>query len=260
LEELKEASCTGAGVLSERNPRLADTLNSRTFAMAERLGLPVLTICSTCQGVMNLVNRRVQGNAAYLGEINDVLRDEGLEYHGDVTVKHLLWVLVEDFGLDRLKKLVVNPLSTLQVAPFYGCYILRPSEMLGYRERPEREFYLEMVIEALGATPVDYEGKSKCCGFPIVTMNLKNSLAMAGNHIAEAQDEGADCMVTPCPLCHLNLDGYQPDAARARQRKLDLPVLHLPQLLGLAFGIEPKALGLGRHIVSTKKVVAKVKA
>ena len=110
----------------------------------------------------------------------------------------------------------------------------------------------------LGAEPVDYYGKSKCCGFPILTMNKANSLTMAGTHIAEAQDKGADCMVTPCPLCHLNLDAQQPDAAKYVNRRLDLPVLHLPQLIGLALGMEPGELGLGQHVVKTNAVVSKV--
>lgn len=260
LVELTEAACTGAGVLHERNPELADTLNARTFAMAEKLGLPILTICSTCQGVMTMTNHHLKQDGDYLARVNQTLAEENLEYKGNTEIKHLLWILVEDFGLDKLQSLVARPLTGLKAAPFYGCYILRPSSILGFADHPEREEYLEKVIKVLGAEPVDYNGKSKCCGFPILTMNKRNSFAMAGDHILEAQTAGADCMVTPCPLCHLNLDAQQPDAARVKKAKLDLPVLHLPQLLGLAFGFEPQELRLNRHVISTQKITARVSA
>ncbi|MDE2765641.1 MAG: CoB--CoM heterodisulfide reductase iron-sulfur subunit B family protein [Chloroflexota bacterium] len=258
LDEIVGAACTGAGVLQEKGLKLGDTLNARTFALAERMGLTtILTICSTCQGVMSQANHRLLNDAAYLAEINEELKPEGLEYTGRVVVKHLVWVLVEEVGLDTLRPLVVNPLPSLKVAPFYGCYILRPSWALGLDENPGREFYLERIIEACGAEPVNFPGRTKCCGFPILLINEANSTAMVGNHTASAKEHGADAMVTPCPLCHLNLDGYQPKAAAQRGEKIGLPILHLPQLLGLAFGISPKELGLQKHIVSAKPVLEK---
>lgn len=260
LIELEQAACTGFGVLSERSPKLADVLNARTFAMAEAEGLPLLNICSTCQGVMSKVQYKLRENSELLDEVNELLAEEGLNYSGEMEIKNFLWVLVEDIGLDELKSLVVQPLDTLNVAPFYGCYILRPSWELGLDENPERATYLEQVISVLGGTAVDFAGKDKCCGFPILTMNRTNSLTMAATHLLDAKGEGADCMVTPCPLCHLNLDANQPDAAKVKKEKLDLPVLHLPQLVGLALGIEPSDLGLGKNIVPTKGIVEQVKA
>jgi len=258
LVHLKEAACTGAGVLSERNPELADTLNARTFAMAEALGLPIMTICSTCQGVMSQANDNLKSDADYLAKVNETLAEEGLEYKGTTEITHMLWVLVEDLGLERLKEMVVRPLTGIKIAPFYGCYILRPSSILGSKEHPERETYIEQLTAALGGVAVDYSGKTKCCGFPILTMNEDASIRMTGNHLTEAKEEGADVMVTPCPLCHLNLDGAQPQASKQRGIQIGLPVLHLPQLIGLALGLKPRALGLNRHIISTKGFVAKL--
>ena len=105
---------------------------------------------------------------------------------------------------------------------------------------------------------VEFEGKTKCCGFPILTINEKHSLAMVANHTLDAKESGADAMVTPCPLCHLNLDGYQPKAGAQRQMQIDLPILHLPQMIGLAMGMDPKAMGLNRHIVPTAKILSQV--
>ena len=171
-----------------------------------------------------------------------------------------MWVLIEDYGIERLKERITKPLSGLALAPFYGCYVVRPTEKLGYDEYPERGTYLEKLISVIGATAVDFSGKTKCCGFPILTMNRDNSLRMAGSHLLEAKEQGADAMVTPCPLCHLNLDGQQPEAAKIYKTQINLPVIHLPQILGLAMNIEPRRLGLNKHIVSSSAVAAKVPA
>ena len=259
LEELIGASCTGAGVLQEKNQLLADVLNARNFAMAERLGLPIMTICSTCQGVMSQANKRLKDDPGYLAKVNANLAEEGLEYKGTTTIKHLLWVILEDVGLESLRSHVTNPLTHLRVAPFYGCYILRPTDALGFDENPDRQTSLETVITALGGQVVDFPGKSRCCGFPILTINERNSVAMVAKHTTEASDLGAHAMVTPCPLCHLNLDGYQPKAMAQTQRRIDLPILHLPQLIGLAMGLNPRELGLQRHIISAAEVIEKVK-
>ena len=257
-EPMRGASCTGSGVLQEKNLRLGDTLNARTFAMAEQSGLPLLTICSTCQGVMSQANVRLKGDPEYLASINEDLAEEGLEYEGTADPKHLLWVIDEEIGIDKLKEQVVRPLEGFKVAPFYGCYIVRPSDALDFDEHPERQDSLERLIEAVGASVVDFAGKTACCGFPIATINQPASFKMVSNHTGTAKELGADAMVTPCPLCHLNLDGYQPQAASAANMNIDLPIMHLPQLIGLAMGIDPKDLRLNKHIVSTKRMLSEV--
>jgi succinate dehydrogenase / fumarate reductase cytochrome b subunit len=258
LQEMPGASCTGSGVLQEKNLLLGDTLNARTFAMAEGLGLPIMTICSTCQGVMSQANYRMRLDPAYLAKVNSYLVEEGLEYKGTAEPKHLLWILIEDYGLDNLLTMVTRPLGGLRLAPFYGCYLVRPTDALDMADHPERQRSLETLIETLGATLVDFAGKTRCCGFPILTINEKNSVSMVAKHTSEVKDLGADAMVTPCPLCHLNLDGYQPKAMAQAKRPINLPILHLPQIIGLAMGIDPKDLGLKKHIVSTKPLLTKL--
>jgi succinate dehydrogenase / fumarate reductase cytochrome b subunit len=258
-EELTKAACTGAGLLQEKNRKLGDALNIRTLAMAEQKGLDVLVICSTCQGVMSQANHAVQRDPEYLAEINKVLADEGLEYKGTTQVKHLLWVAIEDIGVEKLKGTFTKQLDGVKLAPFYGCYMVRPSAALGFAANPDRDTSLETAIEAVGGEVFDFPGKTACCGFPILFINQRNSLRMVSNHTGAASDGGADAMVTPCPLCHLNLDGYQPKARKQnRGDKADMPIIHLPQLLGLAMGMSEKELGLQRHIVSTKEIVRKV--
>jgi succinate dehydrogenase / fumarate reductase cytochrome b subunit len=254
MVELDRANCCGAGVIAEHNQELVDSLNARTFALAQRTGLPMMNICSTCQGAQSECQERLDADAAYRAHINESLAAEGLEYRRGITNKNFLWLLVEDYGLERLKERVTRPLAGLRVGPFYGCYIVRPAHRLGYRERPERDLYLEYVIETLGGEPVEYDGARKCCGFPVITLNRETSLRQAGTHLGDALDAGADCLVTPCPLCHLNLDMQQPEAARIVNRDLGLAVLHLPQLVGLALGADPGELGMGKHIASTEWV------
>jgi succinate dehydrogenase / fumarate reductase cytochrome b subunit len=260
LVELDRANCCGAGVIAEHNQELVDTLNARTFALAQQTGLSMMNICSTCQGAQSECQQRLDADAAYRAHINEALAEEGLEYRKGIDNKNLLWLLVEDYGLDRLKEKTTRSLGGLRVGPFYGCYVLRPKHRLGYEQHPDRDLYLEMLIEALGGEVVEYDGSRKCCGFPVVTMNRDTSLRQAGTHLGDALDAGADCLVTPCPLCHLNLDMQQPEAAKIVNRELGLAVLHLPQLVGLALGFEPRELGMGTHIASTEWVEERLSA
>ena len=259
LVELDRACCTGAGVIAEHNQELADTLNARTLALAQQTGQPtMMNICSTCQGSQTECQERLDANAEYLAHVNTHLEPEGLSYEKGLTNKNFLWMLVEEIGLDELRSRVVRPLTNLKIGPFYGCYIVRPASRIGIDDEHPRDTYLAQVIEALGGTVIEYAGSHKCCGFPIITMNKEASLKQAGRHLGDAVDADADCLVTPCPLCHLNLDLQQPAAAKFVERDLDIPVLHLPQMVGLALGLDPKELGMNKHVVKTKSVQRKL--
>jgi succinate dehydrogenase / fumarate reductase cytochrome b subunit len=246
-------------VLRRRRHRraLADTLNARTFALAQQVDSAALmmNICSTCQGAQTECQERLDANAEYREHVNRHLADDGLAYEAGLTNKNLLWLLVEDMGLDEVRSRVKRPLTDLRVGPFYGCYIVRPTDRLGIDRDHPRDTYLHQLIEALGGEVIEYAGQYKCCGFPIITMNKEVSLKQAGRHLGDAVDAEADCLVTPCPLCHLNLDLQQPLAERVVGRTLNMPVLHLPQLLGLAFGLDPNELGMQRHVVKPATVI-----
>src|SRR5437868_880850 len=260
LVEVDRACCTGAGVIAEHNQELADTLNARTFALAQREienGADLMmNICSTCQGAQTECQERLDANGEYRAHVNETLASEGLEYERGIANKNFLWLLVEEIGLEELRSRVRRPLTDLKVGPFYGCYIVRPVDRLGIDavDQP-RDTYLAQVIEALGGTVIEYAGSHKCCGFPIITMNKDASLKQAGRHLGDAVDADADCLVTPCPLCHLNLDLQQPLAERVVGRDLKMPVQHLPQLVGLALGLEPKELGMNKHVVKPSTVI-----
>jgi succinate dehydrogenase / fumarate reductase, cytochrome b subunit len=262
LVELKKASCCGSGTFKEDSQLLEDTVNARNIALAESLNLPLLTHCSTCQGVIGHVDERLKEcqstNPEYFNKVNGLLEKEGCSpYRGNTEVKHLLYALVTDYGVEAITQRVTKKLSGLKCAAFYGCYLLRAQKSMPYDD-PFAPEAMENVFRAVGATPVYYRGRTQCCGWPLSSYATTESFQMAGNHIQEALANGADCIVTPCPLCHLNLDSRQPEVEKVIGQKLGLPVLHLPQLIALALGVSPKELGLERHIVSTKPVLEKL--
>jgi len=262
LLELKQAACCGSGTYKEDSQLLEDTVNARNLALAESLNLPMLTHCSTCQGVIGHVDERLksakENDPNYLAEVNGFLNQQKCNpYQGITEVKHLLWVLVGDYGLDTLKTKIKRKLEGLNCAAFYGCYILRGQDHIPY-DNPVAPESMENVFRTVGANPIYYQGRTQCCGWPISSYSPKESFQMAGKHILEAIASGADCLVTPCPLCHLNLDSRQPEVAKTIGQDLGLPVLHLSQLVSLALGISPDKLGLERHVVSTKPVLAKL--
>lgn len=256
LVELKSASCCGAGVIGELEPDTQLAMNARNLAQAERLGTDMMTICGTCQGVLSKAHKELR-NEATRERINRTIADAGGIYNATIEPKHLLWVLIKDYGLARLERKVTHPLTGLKVGPFYGCYILRPSEYLGFDD-PYNPKSLEAVIRALGAEPVDYSGRTKCCGFPIVLEKESTAMKMVGRNLLEAQENGADCLVTPCPLCHMNLDLYQERAEQEMEQRIGMPILHLPQLVGLALGIPPKDLGMHKNMVRTDSILAEL--
>lgn len=256
LVEFPNFSCCGSGFIDEANEVLNVALNARNLAIAERAGLDLLTICSTCQGMLSLANRRMT-DPKVRARVDGALQPLGIEYRGTTKVKHLLEVLVHDIGLPAIAAKVRRPLGGLKVGAFYGCHLLRPADELN-SESAEEPHSFEDLLGALGATPVYYRGRVMCCGFPIQFVKPEVASAIAGHQIVDAKAHGADAMATPCPLCHISLDAYQNKAAKAVGEPLSMPVFHLPQVVGLALGATPEELGLPRHLVSTAPAVGKI--
>jgi len=202
---------------------------------------------------MRAANKELRESEASMDHANAILQKFGAKYEGTVTVRHLLWLLIDDIGLDNLRSMVVRPLNGLKVAPFYGCHIIRPESVNGW-ESARRPHSLEDLIEAIGGEPVDYAGKTRCCGFHIQLEKDNVATDMVGQNMRMAADRGAEAVITPCPLCHLALDGYQADSA-ARWGRTDLPTFHLPQLVALALGVSPDKLGLNKHLIDPRNVL-----
>lgn len=257
LVEFPSFSCCGSGFVDEANEVLNVAINARNLSIAERAGLPLLTICSTCQGMLSLANRRLE-DPKVRPRVDAALKPLGIEYRGSVRVTHLLRVLVEDVGLAAVRARVRQPLAGLKVGAFYGCHLLRPTDEMGWEDGEEPHAF-EDLLAALGAEPVYYRGRVMCCGFPIQFVKESTASRIAGHQIQDAKSHGAHAMATPCPLCHISLDAYQNKAEKAVGAPLDMPVFHLPQLVGLAFGATPEELGLARHLVPTAPALAKVR-
>jgi len=253
LVDLPEASCCGAGNLQEKNPEGALVLNARTLAMAQEKGLDILTVCGTCQLFLSRAREALEDPSAR-ERVNKVLEKAGRQYGGGVRVKHLLQVLLEDVGWKRLGAHVRRPLGDLAVGAFYGCHLLRAPGTEAF-ENPENPQSIERLVKVLGGNPVAYGGRTACCGFHVLTVRQDLAVRMSAAGLAGAKSAGARVLATPCPLCHLVLDVYQKKAARAVGERLDVPVLHLSQLVGLAIGIDPERLGVERHLVSVKPIV-----
>ena len=253
LTQLESATCTGARELRAIDPIGFFTLNVRILALAEREGLPLMTICNTC--TLNLLD----AHAAFVDDpelaqkVNGALADEGLRYSGRTRISHFLWVLYEDIGVERLRDLVVRPLNGLSVAAFYGCHITRPPQRYGFVDS-RNNVALERLAELLGCRPIDYSGRTECCGFHTAAHDERVAIKLTGQHIKSARSGGAKAMVTPCPLCHTVLDGFQREIEKDMGETLDMPVLHLPQLVGLALGLTPEELRLDRHMVSAQAI------
>jgi succinate dehydrogenase / fumarate reductase cytochrome b subunit len=254
---LDEASCCGASHLQDFDEFLSLVLNARNICYAEKLGLDMVTICNTCQLNTIATKERLDKDEKLRNKVNEELKKVGLEYKGTSQIKHFVYAVKDDLGIDALKAKVKKPLSQFNIAPFYGCHNIRPSELqaeVNGHENPYNPKSLDILIEAIGGKSVNYSLKNKCCGFHVDLQAPETSNRMTGNALLDAMDNNADMVVTPCPLCHLNMDVKQKSAGKTVGRDIDMPILHFPQMIGLALGLDSKTLGLEHHVSEIKFV------
>ena len=252
---LEEASCCGASHLQDFDEFLAHVLNARNICYAEKLGLTMITICNTCQLNSAMTKHALDKDPVLKAKVNEKLAEVGLEYKGTSQIKHFLYAIIDEYGLENVKDKVTVPLSHLNIAPFYGCHNIRPSELhedANGHENPYNPNSLDRLITALEGHPVNYESKNKCCGFHVELQANHTSEVLAGNALLDAMDNNADMMVTPCPLCHLKMDTYQDSISKTMGRDVELPVLHMPQMVALALGCSEQEIGLKFHVQKAK--------
>ena len=249
LVKLHESTCCGGSNLDYVSPKHFALVNGRNIALAEKMGLDLVVSCNTCLMTIRTAKKKLDESPELKKEVNDLLKKEGLEYRGTAEVRHLLWILVDDVGLDTIRQKVKVPLKNYKIAPFYGCHILRPSTVLG-KDNPLDPSSLDQLIEALGGKTIPFKHKNRCCGFHTLLVAEEESLNVAAEALEEAISLKADFLVTPCPLCHTVLDGYQSKALKQAGIINSIPVFHLSEMVGLALGYSAKQLGINRHIVS----------
>ncbi len=249
LKEIKGWSCCGASQAQDVDPLATLVANARNIALAEQMNLPILTTCSTC--LLMLRRAKAALDNGQKERINTYLAKGGMNYKGTSEVTSLLWLLAKN--TDTIKTKVVKPLSKLKVAVFYGCHSLRPQSDLGF-ESSVNPTSFETVVKALGAQVVPFSKRLNCCGFHAVYPAEKSAMRMTSDIVNSAATSEAHCVVTPCPLCQMQLDIYQDDAQDIAKSKVRLPVLHLSQLVGLALGVPAKKLGLDYNVIDANKL------
>ncbi|MFP3985081.1 MAG: CoB--CoM heterodisulfide reductase iron-sulfur subunit B family protein [Candidatus Bathyarchaeia archaeon] len=227
------------------------------ICIAEEADLNLLTLCSGCFESLAMTNTMLKEDEKLKARINKILANAGKEFQGTKQVRHFLQVLKEDVGMKRLKQNITKPLSALKVAPFYGCHALRPSELLRLDD-PERPQILETLIETLGAKPIEYRNKLKCCGGLLRGISDELALDLAREKLVNTSKAGADCIATLCPFCFVALDIGQVQVRGKFGENYEMPVLHYSELLALALGIAPQELALDTHKIKTDKILKKI--
>jgi heterodisulfide reductase subunit B2 len=253
LVALEDWNCCGSTPYSSFEELASFCLSARNLALAEKTGLDLITPCSSCYVILNRTNSYLKQYPKLKAEVDEALAAGGLVYRGTVRVRHLLDMLVSDVGYDAIKARVTKNLAGLKVAPYYGCQIVRPKFGFDHPEIPES---MDKLVVALGGEPVPFPMKARCCGGSLIISEEALALDLIGKILQSALDNGAQCIVTPCPLCQTNLDAYQSRANARFHASFNLPILFFTQLMGVAFGLSVDALGLKACIVPTEKVLA----
>jgi len=254
LIEIEDWNCCGSTPYSSLEELSSFCLSARNLALAEKTGLDIVTPCSSCYVILNRTNSYLKQYPELKMKADEALAAGGLEYHGTVRVRHLLDVFVNDVGYDAIEAAVKRSLEGLKVTPYYGCQIVRPR--FGFDD-PENPQTMDRLITSLGGEPVDFPMKARCCGGSLIISEEDLALGLIGKILNSALDRGAECLITPCPLCQTNLDAYQSQVNKKLHRSFNLPILFFTQLMGVAFGLSEEEVGLKSCIVPAEKALAK---
>ena len=253
LVELDDWNCCGSTPYSSVEELASFCLSARNLALAEKRGFDLVTPCSSCYVILNRTNSHLKQYPHLKTQVDEALAAGGLKYNGTVRVRHLLDVVTNDIGYDVISSKVKRDLSGLKVAPYYGCQVVRPRYGFDHPESPQS---LDKLIASLGAEPVSFPLKTRCCGGSLIISEEALALDLIGKILNSASSNGAECLITPCPLCQTNLDAYQNKANKNSKTNFNLPVLFFTQLMGVAFGLSDEDLGLKTNIVPVEGVLA----
>jgi heterodisulfide reductase subunit B len=256
LQEIDDWNCCGATAYSHIDELLAQVLCARNLALAEKAGMDVVAPCSGCFKNLHFANTHMKEDRDLMEHMNFALEEDDLHYSGTLTVRHLMDMFVTEVGLEAIKKQATDRLKGLKVAPYYGCQLIRPRKGHQGIAEVEGPRFFEDLISAIGAEPVSYPYRLRCCGASLIATNRKAALAMLRDLLQSSVDSGADVIATACPLCQINLELYQTEVNREYGTELSIPVLYFTQLMGLALGIRPKLLGIGKEVVSPAAVLS----
>jgi len=260
FNELDDWNCCGATEYIALNRLAAYALVARNLALAKQQGGDnhLVAPCSACFLNLSKAETYLTEDKKLGEQVNIALAAGGMHYDaGSLRVRHLLDVFVNDIGYTKIAEKVTHPLKGLNVAPYYGCLIVRPS-FQGVFDDHEFPTTLDKLLRTLGARVVDFPLKAQCCGGHMTQISEKVALDMLNRLLHSADDYQADVIVTLCPMCQLNLDAYQENVNRAYKTTYHIPVLYFTQMIGLALGMGAKELGIGKELVDARKALSKI--
>jgi heterodisulfide reductase subunit B len=249
-------TCCGATAGHQTDRILAASLPAANLVKVQDMGLECIVNCAACYNRMKVANHEISSDSQIRKSVCDAL---GRDYDGSVKVRHIIEVLLEDVGLDKISKAIKHPLNGLKVACYYGCLLVRPPKVMKFDD-PENPTSLDRLVTAIGGESIDWPYKVECCGGGLslsrtdVVVNLTDSI------LGMAKSAGADCVTVSCPMCQVNLDLRQQDIKKQTGRDYQIPVVYITQLLGLGLGISPAKLGFNKLMVSASGVLEKVEA
>jgi heterodisulfide reductase subunit B len=249
LDELDDWNCCGATAYFSVDDAMATAISGRNLSLAEQTRRDIIAPCAGCYLTLRKSNEFLNGRSPKAAKILDDLKASGCEYRGTVAVKHPLEVLKKDIGYDKIAPLIRRPLKGLKVACYYGCQLVRPFTDF---DDPDYPTSLDALMSVAGAQPVEFAAKTRCCGGSLTGTIEEVGLRLNYILLKEAKRKGADCIVTICPLCQFNLEFAQDKISKTFKDDVRTPVLYFSQVLGLALGVEKKALGFARSIVPLK--------
>jgi heterodisulfide reductase subunit B len=252
LVPMKDANCCGAQYVESVSHSAFAALSGRILAIAESMDRDILAICGACSGSLKEVKHELDHDEELRAEVNDLLAEEGLKYTGTVEVKHLLQIFNEDIGYDAIKAAIVRPYNGVRLAAHYGCHVTRPPEIVQV-DNPENPVIIDNIIEAAGGISVDYTGKTRCCGGPMLAMDEEVANKIGLDKIKNIRNEKADGIVTACVFCDIQLTQVQFGDMAGDEPKI--PVLTLPQFLGHAMGIDFNSLGIQLNKISPEAIL-----
>ena len=251
MPELDDWTCCGSTAAHQTDPLLALALPAKNLVAAS--GSTIAVACAACYSRLKMANHEIARSADSRSRVAQAI---GIDYDGSTPVKHLLEILRDDIGLSAIVDRVAKPLSGLRVAAYYGCLLLRPPSVMRFDDA-ENPTLLERLMAATDAEPLEWPAKTDCCGASYSITKTETALRLSRGILAMARDAGADCIVTACPLCQLNLDMRQRDIEKKEHERFGLPIFYFTQLLGLALGLPSSDLGLRSLIVDPMPLLAR---
>jgi heterodisulfide reductase subunit B len=256
LNEIEDWNCCGSTPYGSLDEEGAVVMAARNLALAEKTGCDIVTPCSSCHVTLQKANALLKEHPALLTKVNQALAVAGLNYRGSLRVRHVVDILVNDVTPEYIAGKVTRRLEGLKAAPYYGCQLVRPQYGLDDTEIPHT---LDDLVKSTGAEAVDFPLKARCCGGSLTLSEEDKVLGLMYKLLENAAANGAQCLVTPCPLCQTNLDAYQSRVNARFKTKFNIPVLYITQLIGLALGLDAEKLGLNTCIVSPRAVLDYIK-